>query len=251
MKKMFTSAWLCCACTCAFAQEETKNFLYLYSDSVIYADHIYYESSPYGSPRFIVDSKQIHAEQVKFFNSNQGFFANVRDLTLRGTTSFSERIRKGKINLFERENVDFDRFYYTPYGTYATGGPAVSRSNFYNIGYGDLKRTNYANLKVDLADNPRSMMFLRQLNQTRQISTLLLGAGGATFLAGLVTLVKKGSGAGESDGFPSPGWSSNIKEPNFGPSFALLGITLLGSVGYLVSLKKTKQLKRAIDAYNY
>ena len=236
MKKTLTLALLCTFFGNAFAQvDESKNYLYLYSDSVIYGKNIIYESWLDGSPHFIVDSKRIHPEQVKFFQSEMGFYANTRDLDIAGRTSFSERIRKGKINLFEKQIRDYPGYHHTPYSNpqEETGLTAL---NYYNIGFGDLKKASYSNLKSDLAEHPASLAQLKEYGKVHKLSKRLLLAGGIGMLSGVVSLI-------------SPGWD---RDPRLGLSFGLIvggGGLMLG--GLFTSLSKPKYLKKAVDAYNY
>jgi hypothetical protein len=235
----------------AFAQvDESKNYLYLYSDSVIYGNNIIYESWLDGSPHFIVDSKRIHPEQVKFFQTGMGFFANTRDLDIAGRTSFSERIRQGKINLFEKQIKDYPEHHYSRYSN-PQEESSIAALNYYNIGFGNLKKANYSNLKTDLAGHPASMTQLKEYGRVQRLSKRLFLAGGTAILGGFVSFIANGT-KGTPEGFPSPGWSDNVPRPKLGLSLGLIvGGSGLIIGGLFTSLSKPKYLKRAIDAYNY
>lgn len=251
MKSLLTliAAYAMCS-RIAYAQpDESKEFLYLYSDSVIYAERIDLERNFTGSLHLWVDSKRIHPEQVKFFNNNRGFFANVRDLGLSGETSFSERIRKGRINLYEAKTVDWDA--YDDMGGYPLRPKVIESRNFYNIGFGSLKKANYVNLSIDLVDNPQSMVFLNKYRSIKRTQMAMYVAAGLSFIAGVVVMQSGEKNFSlKSDG--RPGFSSN-KSTSSGlvSGLALSGVGIgLATGGYLIGPSRTKYLKRAIDAYN-
>ncbi|MGX5691313.1 hypothetical protein [Arcticibacter tournemirensis] len=232
----------------AFGQlDESKNFLYLYSDSVIYANRINLRRDFSGSLYFTVDSKIFHPEQVKFFNNYRGFFANVKDATFNGETAFSERIRKGKLNLFEEKTFTWE---YDDdgdvYGRRYRERPQVSAvRNYYNIDYGKLKKATYANLSKDLAGNPESIQLLNKYESVKKAKIGLYVGAGASLLAGLITFVSGGSKSTDLQ----HGFNSGSKE--FTGGVILLGLgTGLATGGYLLSVSEPKYLKAAIDSYN-
>lgn len=254
MKKFFALALLCLSVSRLHAQANyPKTFLYLYSDSIISAEQIIYESGLDGTSHFIVDSRRVHPEQVKFFQNEMGFFANTRRLDYTGQTSFSERIREGKINLYEgnfRGEHPYS-YYYSRHPEYASDTPA--RLNYYNIGFGGLKKATYENLRRDLVSNEESMFHLQQYQKSHSLSKKLLIAGGAAILGGLVSFVAMGSrDTRKASGFPEPGWIDRTPRPNLGLSLGLiLGGAGLSGVGALKLLKKSNYLKEAVDTYNY
>lgn len=230
----------------AFCQlDESRNFLYLYSDSVIYANRIHLRRDFSGSLYFMVDSKRFHPEQVKFFNNYRGFFANVRDVTFTGETAFSERIRKGKLNLFEEKTFNWD-YDDNAYGRRYRERPQVSSvRNYYNIDYGKLKKATYANLSKDLAGNPQSIQLLNKYESVKKAKIGMYVGAGASLLAGLITFVAGGS---DNSDF---GHGFNDAHKEFTGSFILLGLgTGLAAGGYLLSVSEPKYLKDAIDSYN-
>ncbi len=234
----------------AFGQlDESKDFLYLYSDSVVYANRISLRKDFSGSLYFIVDSKRFHPEQVKFFNNYRGFFANVKDLTFNGETAFSERIRKGKLNLFEEKTLTWnydDDDDDDAYGRRYRERPQVSSvRNYYNIDYGRLKKATYANLSRDLAENPESIQLLNKYESAKKAKVGLYVCAGASILAGFITIASTGSNNNDS----RHGFNSGRKEFTGGVLLFGLG-TGLAAGGYLLSVSEPKYLKAAIDSYN-
>ncbi len=251
MKPLLTliAAYAICS-RIAYAQpDESREFLYLYSDSVIYASHIDLDRGFTGSLYLWVDSRRIHPEQVKFFNNNRGFFANVKDFDMSGETTFSERIRKGKVNLYEAKTIDWDT--YDDIRGYPRHPPAIGKKNYYNIGYGRLKKANYVNLSIDLANNPQSMAFLQKARSVKRTQVAMYVAAGLSVLGGFIAFEAGGKKA--SRGLDQhPAFSSNNSvSSGIVPGMILSGIGLgLAAGGYLIGPSQTKYLKQAIDTYN-
>lgn len=254
MKRLPALALLCLSFACLQAQVGLpKNFLYLYSDSVISGDHITYESWIDGASHFIVDSRRIHPEQVKFFQNEMGFFANTRHLDFTGQTTFSERIREGKLNLFEGKFTGERPYFGYHYSGQRYSGSEQTNLNYYNVGLGDLKKANYQNLMVDLAGNQQSLHFLEQYRKSHSLTRKLLFGGGAAVLVGFVSFIANGTRNIERESsFPEDGWMDRIPGPKLGLSLGLIvGGSAVSGVGLYRSLTKSKYLKQAVDTYNY
>ncbi|TKC05885.1 hypothetical protein [Pedobacter frigoris] len=258
MKKLIIVVMACYGLNARAQVDESKNFLYFYSDSVVYANSIKLRPDFYNSWQLRADSRRIPQEQVKFFNNENGFFANTRRQTIIGEGSFSERIVQGKINLFQeiaRDAFLYDRGY--GYGRHRYGPPvrqSVDPRMYYNKGYTDLKKVNYNNLKHDMADNPVSMNLLEGYRKNMNASKTMYVAAGASIVAGLVSFVVKGSNnARLSDGnsFGHQQGFSSMSTPNFASSFLFLGLGAgLAAGGYAVDRSGYRKLEMAVDAYN-
>jgi len=237
-----------CSCIVYAQPDESREFIYLYSDSVIYAKHIDLERNFTGSLYLWADSRRIHPEQVKFFNNNRGFFANVKDFNLIGQTQFSERIRQGKINLYEEKTVDWDA--YDELGGYPRP-TVIDTRNYYNKGYGSVKKANYVNLSIDLADNPQSMAFLNKYRSTKRTQVAMYVAAGLSFISGFALMLSEGK---EESWGPNnrPDFSSNNSSfSRLVPGLVLSGVGVgLATGGYLMGPSRTRHLKQAVDAYN-
>lgn len=223
--------------------DENKNFIYSFSDSVIYGRIIEYKTPFLGSSHFLVDSKKIQPDLVKFYRNETGFYANTKTVNFSGTSSFTERIRKGKINLYEKETTTYSPGHFnSTTGMYSGGMITKNIKNYYNKGFGDLKKANYQNLNLDLSDNPASMIYLNKYKSVRDAQTVLYIVGGATLIGGFATLINKIQNTDSNDSEP---------EPNVTGSLVAVGI---GAgcfwVSYFMSFSKPKHLRNAIDAYN-
>ncbi|WP_114783159.1 hypothetical protein [Botryobacter ruber] len=227
----------------AFGQvDETRNFIYLYSDSVIYARTIDYKTPLLGGAHLIVDARKVKGELVKFYQNEKGFFANTSNLNFTGGTTFSERIRKGKINLYELETVNYSPGHFSPgTGMYTGGGSSRNIKNYYNIGFGELKKADYKNLSVDLGENPESLAHLNKYKSNTNTQTILYVVGGAAILGGIISFANSGE----------PQNNEVHATPNM--TVPLIGLGIGGAslwTSYLISLSKPKHLRSAIDAYN-
>lgn len=235
----------CYALNARSQTDESRNFIYLNSDSVIHADRIRLRSDFAGSWVLRADSRRVPLEQVKFFNNEDGFFANTRKTNIFSVNSFSERIVKGKINLYQEVAYDPVPYEFDHYRFRDRGPRAISTRLFYNKGYSDVKKVSYASLKMDLADNPKSLDFLEGYRKSKQGGTIMYVAAGAAILAGLINFVSTGSREMNSASFERTSTNGYVG------SVVLLGVgggLALG--GYLMQASANRDIERAIDAYN-
>lgn len=235
----------CYALNARSQTDESRNFIYLNSDSVIHADRIRLRPDFGGSLVLRADSRRVPLEQVKFFNNEDGFFANTRKTNLFAGNSFSERIVKGKINLYQE--VTYDPVpYELDYHRFRDRAPsAISTRMFYNKDFSDVKKVSYASLKMDMADNPKSLDFLESYRKGKQVGTIMYVAAGAAILAGLVNFANTGSKEMNRASFESTGSNGYVG------SLLLMGLgggLALG--GYFKQASANREIEKAIDAYN-
>lgn len=252
MKKMLIIAMACYGLSARAQVDGNRDFVYLYSDSVIYADQVRLRPDIMGGWQLKADSRTVPLRNVKFFNGRNGFFANTRKTNILSQNSFSERVLEGKMNLFEE--VIYDEGIYNPrFGYSSRFNRPVNLRMYYNKGFSDLKKVNYKNLKIDMADNPVSLDFLTAYRRSLNVRNTLYVGAGASVVAGLVSFVISGTKGGESseEFFNRKPGSFNHKRPNFVPAFTLLGIGAGLSVGgFLVHRKASQHLENAVDVYN-
>ena len=231
---------------------QNNNFIYLYSDSLIYANSIRLRPDFSNILQLRVDSRRVPTEQVKFFNNEDGFFANTRKLNYPGLNEFSERIITGRINFYRQ--VTYDPYIYDRGYRFRSRQPEVADARmYYNKGYGDLKKANYQNLMQDMADRAESMDLLERYRKNVNTSRILYGTAGAAILAGLISFVVKGRQNRDIPPFVGAGPSRRINErhTNFAASFGLMGLGAgLAAGGYLVGVQGERHLEDAVDAYN-
>ncbi|WP_316841249.1 hypothetical protein [Pedobacter gandavensis] len=244
MKKLLFSVMACYALTAQSQVQNSKNYLYLYSDSIIYADKIQLRPDFSGYWQLRVDSRRVPADQVKFFNNENGFFANTRKLTFMRDAEFSERIIEGKINVFQERSYDPYAYDWHHRHENHSANP-MAMSMYYNKGFGDLKKLKYRNLKNDLAGHPESMKFLNTYKKRSVISKIMYATAGAAIISGCAIFLK-----------PEvlekrPGFGSQFKDTNVTPAYVLMGLGVgLVAGGYAVDVSKSRYMEQAIEAYN-
>jgi len=219
---------------------ENKDYVYFFTDSILYGN-VDYKKPFIGAAYLKVDSLKIQLDKVKFYKNQTGFFANSKNINFSGTSSFSERIRKGRINLFEKENTNYNPGHFTSTGMYMGGTTSTTILNYYNRGFGDLKKANYKNLSMELADNPESLIHLNKFKSVQSTQNVLYVVGGALVVGGLATLINKTKDV-DYDTEPSPNVTSNIVTIGLGAGCFL--------VSYTMSFSKPEHLRKAVDAYN-
>jgi len=240
MKKLLIIAMACYGLSARAQMRESRNFLYLYSDSIIYAKDIKLRPDFSGNLRILVDSRSVPIGQVKFFNSRDGFFANTRKMGIMRTGEFAERIIEGRINVFQERPLSYPPFAYDPYHapeTYYAPAQSINTNMYYNMGYADLKKLNYANLKRDMANNPQSMDMLAAYRRSRVVSTSLYVAGAASIVGAFAVYMNEGKNAYSTSSF------------TIGIGLGALGLGLIGG-GYLKTHSAKQKLENAIDIYN-
>ncbi|MHA4895721.1 hypothetical protein ACXZ1K_13290 [Pedobacter sp. PWIIR3] len=249
MKKLIIAVMACYGLNARAQMDTSKDFLYLNSDSVIYANKVTMRPDLSGGWQLRADSRKTPTDKVKFFNNKDGFFANTRNLNFAGISAFAERVTEGKINLYSEVELDpyqYDRRY--SYGE--NRQPTIASRIFYNKGTGDLRRVNYRNLREDMTDNAASMDLLKGYRKSQQTSTMLYAAGGAAIVAGLISFMADPKGT-ETTTTPFGHTFTTSKSKNFTVSFVLLGIgTGLAGGGLLSYFTGIKKLERAVDVYN-
>jgi len=251
LKKLLLIILACYNLNAEAQVNESQNFVYLYSDSVIYARNIRLRTNFVNSRQLRVDSKPTSLKQVKFFKNDEGFFANTSKLSGWGAKKgLAERVIEGRINLFQ------ERTYRTFFsgGQYMHHNAVVDVRMFYNKGYDDLKKVNYKNLKVDMADNVESLDLLENYRKSVKTSKSLYITAGATAAAALISFIvnaKNNEKSLNANQFNNNPPSLNSTRPNFTSSFVLLGIsTGLAAGGYFVNESGLKKLEGAVDSYN-
>lgn len=239
-------AMACYALNASAQVDQSRNFVYLYSDSVIYAQKIRLRPDVYGSWQIRADSRRIPTDQVKFMGNEDGLFANTRKFNLTRVNTFSERVIEGRINLYQEASYDpyaFDRGY-----RYRHSRPqAVDTRMFYNKGWNDLQKVNYQNLSRDMADDPRSMDLLKGYRKKINTAKIMYVAAGASIIAGFISIMADGNRT-EINGF---GHKVPSMSGDFTKGCILFGAGLaIGGSGALIHLSSTRRLENAIESYN-
>jgi len=229
--------------------DESRNYVYFHSDSILYAEKVRLRTNMLNNLQLRADSKRIPLQNVKFFNTDEGFFATMHRVPGLANEQFSERIIEGKINIFQ-ERPDEYWNYGRRYRRSRNKGDAVSMRMYFNKGYDDLKKVNYANLSQAMADDVESINLLKGYHKNAQISKAMYISAGAALGAAVISfLVTSNRDNGDFD--LQHRFSRKPQMPNYTASYILMGagvgLAIGGSAIYFSNLKK---LEAAVDYYN-
>lgn len=224
-----------------FSQEvdETKDYIYTKFDEIKYANKVTYKKPFLGSGHFLVDSIKYKMNDVKFYKNMTGFHANTFFYPGLSGGGFAERVSKGKINLFNKEVSGYNPGHMGPNGMMMGGGFYGGTIQYYNKGFGPLKKAKYRYLVNDLADNQKSMEFLAKYKKRNNTTLSLFIGGAAVAVIGLVGFIKK---TDNIDPTPNPNTTGNSILMGAG-----VGTMLVGS---FISMSGPDYIQDAIDEYN-
>ena len=223
--------------------DEAKNYVIFYTDSVIYAKNIEFETPAFSENYLAVDALKIKPDHVKYFKCETGFYANIKSLNANGQSSFVQRIRKGKINLYKDDFWVSSPMFVGANGTYSGGVSTRVSIQYYEKENETIKRAKYKNLKLDLADNPRSMDLLNQFKKSRNTQVVLYLTGGALLVAGTIGLINHAENSNNNS------FDTNRSATAL-PTVALLSGATCFFINYIIDLQKPKKIKKAIEIYN-
>lgn len=204
----------------------------LYSGDVIKGEHVIYESLALKSAYFTVDNEQYETSTIEYIQNNHGFMANLGRIHGFEKERYALRIRTGKMNLFEE--IDIDVYGGEELKTESKNNPqdpmlaSGEMYQYYSKGEGHVMEASYTNLKIDLADNEKSMKHLKSFRNFRALQWGLLGVGSGLIAA---SVIKQSGGP--------------VK---FNPVMAL-GI-VIGGGSYFMENAKEDALWLAADEYN-
>ncbi len=167
------------------------NHLYLFSGKIIPGKNIELKDPFFGSRYFSVDGEKHKDAQVKFFQNDEGYFANTIPFSHVSSSTFAKRIKKGRINLFEQTNHGATNMAYgygvSPgFGGYGMNGPVggfgvgislPTTTFYYNKGFENIKKIDFYGLRDDMADDPLALSALNHWNKTRKNGNLFMISG--------------------------------------------------------------------------
>ncbi|HAZ01813.1 MAG: hypothetical protein A2W97_04655 [Bacteroidetes bacterium GWE2_40_63] len=219
-----------------------KNFIVNNTGQVIFGNRLEYKQPFIGFPYFELDHKQINSDMVRFYKNEQGFYAKYWDSGFSMSPSFAQRIRKGRINLYEDIKIQHHYGMYNTGTGFVGGGTTVKFNNYYNIGFGDLKKANYQNLSIDLADNWESVLCLDKFKQKRNAQIIVGVIGGGLIAGGLLSFYNRTKDVDDS---------VDQTQSDFAGETAVMALGVGCIVAtYIISFSKFEHLKDAVDAYN-
>ncbi|MFD1756030.1 hypothetical protein ACFSC6_12525 [Rufibacter sediminis] len=233
---------------CGWAQNTTSGqpyFIELHNGERVYASRLQFKSPVFKQNFFLLDDTLKYApETVKYFQSQEGYFARVD--AGRRFSNFAQREQAGRISTYFVYRTDYNS--YAPgigigmgrYGGYGMGGygmggygyPTQRRVYYFEKEKGALQPLTYKNLRVALSDNPGSMESLQEYKRGQNIQTGMYVAGAGLMVAGITQQFRGSNYSGKVSPLLLVG----------------AGISLLPQ---LIRLVKKDRLSEAIDIYNY
>jgi hypothetical protein len=186
---------------------------------------------------FQLDDKNFEASEVAFFRNYHGYFANLNKIYNDRAERYALRIKEGKINLFEE--VEFEAYAEENLAIPEGGNNEMLATNesfqYFSKGDGEVKKANYRNLRLALADNPESK---KEMNVFRNFRYAQIGlaAAGVGILA--YEMVRQNDAVN----------TSSDESIRFTPMVAL-GI-IVGGSSYLLERPKQNSKWFAVDSYN-
>lgn len=156
-------------------------FLYFFNDSIVYGKKIVLKTPFLSRNKFIIDDKAYFANRVKFYNADAAFNANMKK---EGKAPrFIKREFCGKINYYEQDY--FTHGYHYSIGHFSDGNyspgfympPQQVIIQYYNFGYGDIKKATYKNLLKDIGQNQNSKYYLDKYKRKKRTENIIGIAG--------------------------------------------------------------------------
>ncbi len=220
-----------------FASDTTKSYISFFNGTVVSGDNLMLKRN-----KIFVDSNVYLANAVKFINFDGVFYANSRK---EGRNPrFIKREFSGKINYYkeEQKKISYSRMrtpgFYSG-NTYIPGwdmpGYYTTKNvlkQYYNFGYGDVKKATYKNLLEDIGQNPNSKYYLDIMEKkARPVGIIGLTGLGLVIIGGFF--------------INSPSW--------IGGGALLGGVTLITTsiiISSSVYEESLQLIEQAIKAYN-
>lgn len=232
MKILFT--FLCLAIASISNAQLTKpHYLFLYSGDSIEGTRLLYQTPILKPANFSMDGEIFETNIVQFLSNNNGYFANLNKIYGDKSERYALRIKAGKMNLFE----EIDMEYYGQDELQIDKSVDESKQEmlatgeifqYYSIGKGELKKSTYKNLKLDIGSNETAKQELNRFRKLQFLQYGLMAAG-----AGIITydIIRQ---SGDAVRF-SPWMAAGI---------------VIGGSSYFLESKKNDAKWFAADAYN-
>ncbi|ALJ01343.1 hypothetical protein DC20_09275 [Rufibacter tibetensis] len=246
MKKLYFLVFFCwMAVECAWSQNVTSGqpyFIELHNGERVYASRLQFKSPVFKQNFFLLDDTlKFTPEKVKYFQSQEGYFARVD--AGRRFSNFAQREQAGRISTYFVYRTDYNS--YSPgigvgmggygMGGYGMGGygyPTQRRVYYFEKEKGPLQPLTYKNLRAALSDNPGSVESLQDYKRGQNIQTGIYVAGAGLMVAGITQQFRSG-------------YNGSSVSPLL---LVGAGISLIPQ---LLRLVKKDKLAEAIDLYNY
>ena len=224
-------------------EEETNYFVKLNNGEKVVGDQIKYKSRSLGKPHFDVDGQRFEFFEVKAYQNQNGYFLKA---TPEGAYSPSFYLRELQGTRIDTYSITTTSYSYSPGAPGMYGGGGMGTFSTHKVGYyvknnGSMRKLNYQNLNRDLTDHTPSAMKLKEVKRAQTIQGVIIGAGVATFIAGIAATANT---AKNNESLPPSERDVSLSPLLFvGP--AMIGITVMIGKG-----SKEKKMLEAIKLYN-
>lgn len=162
----------------------------MFNGKLIPAEKVIYNSKILGKDFINVDDQRYEINDVKFYQGLDGFYANSKKYQVG---NFLKRKEEGNANIYwfsgsVSSTTSGPGGYHPPGTGYTITQTSTKTTFFYNIGFEDLKKMKYRNLKLDFANHPDAMIHVNKYKRTRNIKRTLLIGGAAMMLSTVLTV---------------------------------------------------------------
>lgn len=165
-----------------------SRFIYFFNDSIVFGNKIKLKTPFLSRNKFVVDDKVYFANRVKFYNADGSFKANKHKK--RRSPRFIQRVSTGVINVYAKEyKTQVPHYGYSHYSGITpnySGREQTVLIQYYNFGYGDLKKASYRNLKRDIGHCPESMKCLNEYKKDNRIENLVIFSAAGLIITSII-----------------------------------------------------------------
>jgi hypothetical protein len=230
------------------------NYIQKFNGDVQYSKKIEIRKKAFKNPYFELDSTTIACSEVKTFQSDDGFFINLKNSYpgQRSDTEFAQRSIEGKINAFTHTSI---RTAYMP--SNGVDGmpnfvPTQSKSVYYTKGTSRLKTATLYHLKRDLSDHSIAFNYLSKYENAKEKRMITYIVSGLAAVIGILSASEKTGESSESFNMET-GRFETVEKTTLKPYNLAIGLG--GFVTFVVtsirgSKEKGKFAEEAILLYN-
>lgn len=167
-------------------EDSSPEFLITFFDDTITGKDIRFVNPIFGEMHFQVDSARHELYEIKFYQSDDGFYANTSEMERRIECEFLERIEVGELNLFRCEVTRMATNSSTgPMGVSYSSFPVKSKYYFFNRGLGDVQPLTRRLLLEEVSESPNAMKYMKRHKVVNGIQIGLLSIPLACAAAGI------------------------------------------------------------------
>tara|TARA_B100000795_G_scaffold141629_1_gene106056 strand:+ start:13824 stop:14534 length:711 start_codon:yes stop_codon:yes gene_type:complete len=226
----------CSLFTNSFAQtlQSEKNYIHLYTDSIVYGEKLSYNTGFMVDPHIKLDGTKYKLDEVKFYKTNWAEKANIK-LINGDKSKFVPKLIDGNLNLYAKETKRLNSAY-----------SKKTKTFYINKGNSNISKVTYKNLKEAINDNSNCVPILEAYKKVER-GNRIVNTTAASLLAIGVALITY-----------HPKYK-RLQPYVIGTLFNTSGVlpmaltpTILISYLYRINIrqKKSKLIQEAVNTYN-